>query len=184
MKKYLFTAIVITSILTIVLCTQAQLAAGQGGGRAGGGTGRGMGMATVTQRPDRAARIASIAELEKQVATLKVAIQKAPASDVNVADLKGEALMAYVGQINDENRFFTQIAAILSTMRPVSGSITTEQMTELTALAKEDKATKLTARLEALTNDAANPPTQATTTTRGGRGGRGGTGNSTPPAGN
>jgi hypothetical protein len=167
MRRKLFAAIFIIIVLTVALLTPAQPPSGQGRG--------GMGTAAVTKRPDKAKRLESIAQLEKQIAILRDLIQKAPAIDPNVTDLKGEALVTYAGQLNDESKAVSQIVTILNALRPLAGSFTAEQVAELTELSRQDRAVKLTSRLEELARETVNQtPT---------RGGRGGTRGSAPPAG-
>ncbi len=186
-NKCLFPVVIVLMILSVVLCTQTQpvMGAGAGGGRGGGmGGGRGgRGTAAVTQRPDKATRLASIVEIEKQLAALKTAIQKAPANDPCIAQLQGEASTTFATQYSEESDAITQIVTALNSIRPVAGGfgggrggmmggvgLTTEQITELTTLAKEDKATKLTAKLNALAKEAASQAAAAASRGGGGRG--------------
>ncbi len=187
MKKCLFPAIILLLVLTVTLCTQAQPAASQDpGSAAGGGMGGGQGMmAAATQRPDKTDRLASIAELEKQIAALKTAIQKAPSTDPCIPQLQGDALTTFTAQYNEENTAINAIVRILNTIRPAAGAaggrggrggLTTDVIAELTKIAQEEKAAKLTLRLEALAKEAAAAPA------RGGMGGGmgGGRGSSVP----
>jgi hypothetical protein len=192
MKKYVFSAIVVLTILTITISTataggagggRGGAAGGMGGGGMGGGRGAaGGGMPAVSmQRPNKTARLASIAEIEKQIAALRTAIQKAPATDPCIPQLQPEALTTFTAQYNEESTALTQIVTAINTLRAGgrggAGSLTTEVIAELTKLATEEKATKLVSRLEAVAKE---------TTAQAGRGGgmgggRGGT--FTPPAG-
>jgi hypothetical protein len=208
-KKYLFTVIVVMTILTITLSMasagggrgaagggRGAAGAGMGGGMGGGAGGRGGMAAASTQRPDKAARLSAIADIEKQIAALRAAIQKAPATDPNVSTLTGEKLTTFTALYNEENDAINLIVTSLNTIRPVAGgaggaggarggqrggaaggALTTEVITELTKLAQDEKATKLAARLDALAKEAAAVPARGT----GGGGGRGG--NYTPPPG-
>ncbi len=132
---------------------------GMGGGMGGGGRG---GAAVSVRRPDKAARLASIAEIEKQIAALRTAIQKAPATDPCIPQLQGDALTTFRTQYTAESNSVNAIAAALNAMRPVGGAaggrggagatggLTAAIVTELKKLAQEDKATKLTSRLDVL----------------------------------
>ena len=108
MKKYVFVAIAVIAVTAVTLSLNAQPAGGgggmggfgggAGGGFGGGGFGGGMmgggrGARGPVVRPDKAARLASIAELEKQVATLKAAVEKAPDKDTEVTPESDEATM-------------------------------------------------------------------------------------------
>jgi len=93
---------------------------------------------------------------------LRSEIQKAPAADPCIAQLQADALTTFRNQYTAESNSVNAIAAALNTLRPSAGgrggrggtgggsSLTNEQITQLTALAKEDNAAKLTARLTAL----------------------------------
>lgn len=196
MKKYLFPAIAVLMILTVILSTQAQPAAGQagqgrgaaagggmGGGR-GGGMGGGRGMTGPVQRPDKAARLASIEEIEKQIAALRATIQKAPATDPNISSLEGEKQETFMAQYTEENDAINQIVQTINTLRPTAGGrggrggrggtaggLTAEVITELVDLAKQDKAPKLVTRLEALAKEVEAAGARGGGMMGGGRGG-------------
>jgi hypothetical protein len=165
MKKITLPVFIILLVLTIALCVQAQPGAG------GGMSGRG-GMTIAVQRPNKETRLAAITELQKQLDTLKAAIQKAEAKDPCLAGLTGDNRNNFMNQYNEENNAINSIVTTINSLRPMGGmmggNITAAQITELTALAKEDKATKLTARLDALAKEAAAAPQM------GNRGGMGG----------
>jgi hypothetical protein len=197
MKKFVFTAIAVLSVMSLALCVNAQPAGGGGGmggfGGGGGGAGMmggggmmgGMGMRGArgpVQRPDKAARLASIAELEKQIATLKKAIQDAPAKDTEVTADSDEAT---IQKATDERQAETDaIAAVQATLAALRGQAaaggrggrggfggaSADVLSELRVLANGEKATKTVARLDALIKEA------QTTGGRGARGGRGGAG--------
>ncbi len=130
-KKYLFTAIVVMTIITIIVSMASAGGgrraggAGMGGGAGssmGGGAGGRGGMAAVsTQRPDKAARLTAIADIEKQIAALRAAIQKAPATDPNVSTLTGEKLTTFTALYIEENDAINLIVTSLNTIRPVAG---------------------------------------------------------------
>ena len=198
--KCMLPVVIVLMILSVVLCTQTQTAmgggagggmgggrgAGMGGGR-GGGAGGGMGgtmgggrtMTVVTQRPDKATRLAAIADIEKQLVALKEAINKSQAKDPCIPTLTGEDLTNFTAQYNAENDAITQIVTSLNSIHPMIGrggmmggaGLTTEQIAELTTLAKDEKAAKTVARLEALATEAAVAPTMNRGTGGGTRGG-------------
>lgn len=187
MKNFLFSAFVAVMILTVSFCTQAQPAAGPGGGAGGMGGGMGgRGMTVNVLRPDKNTRLASITELEKQIAALKTSIQKAPSADPNISTLTGEKLAAFTTQYDEENNAINQIVTTINTIRPAAGGrggrgggatggLTADVIAELTKLAQEEKATKLAARLEALAKETTATPA------RGGMGGGARGGNREPP---
>jgi endonuclease/exonuclease/phosphatase family metal-dependent hydrolase len=154
-----------------------------GGG--GGGTfsmaGVRGGMAAVVQRPNQAARLAAISEIENQISTLKASIEKAPETDPNIATLSGDNLAAFTNQYAEERNAINQIAQTINNLRPTApgrggfagsaGGLTSEFLIELASLAKSDNAEKLTSRLESLSKE-----TQLTTA-RGGTGRGGAIGN-------
>jgi len=203
MKKFVFAAVAVLSVMLLTLCLNAQPAGGGmggfGGGAGGGfggggggmggfggGAGGGMGMRGArgpVQRPDKAARLASIAELEKQIATLKEAIQKAPAKDTEVTAESDEAT---IQKATEERQAETDaIAAIQTTLGALrgqaaagggrggrggfGGGASTDVLSELRVIAKDEKATKTIAKLDALIKEALT-----TGGARGNRGGRGG----------
>lgn len=150
-----------------------------------GGMGRGM---RIGQRPTKEERLASVKELEKQVAALKAAIEKAPDKDPNVANLEGANLTKFMDVYASESNAINVIQETISSLsstnaglgsRGVMGSgLTSEVISELITLAKQDKAAKLTLRLEALAKEA-----EASSNRGGGMmGGRRGT-SYTPPEG-
>jgi hypothetical protein len=186
MNKYLIIIIVIISVLMLTMDIYAGGARGGVGGRAGAAGGMGAGgrggIATVTtQRPNKQTRLAAIAEIEQQIAALNASIQKAPATDPCIPKLQGEALTTFTNQYNEETNALNVIVTTLNNIRPAAGargggrgmgggggSLTAEQITELIALAKEDKVTKLVSRLENLAKEAAAQPARS-----GGMGGSG-----------
>jgi hydroxyacylglutathione hydrolase len=168
LRKVLFVCVVASVCLMTVAVAQNAPAAGGGRGGAGaagrGGAGGGMGTggrgaaAVSTRRPDKAARLASIAEIEKQIEALRAAIQKAPAADPLIQELEGDALTSFTTQYTEESTAVNAIASSLNAMHPVASvgarsvnGITIAMVTELKKLAQEDKAAKLTARLDTLT---------------------------------
>ena len=177
LKKVLLVCIIISLCLAITAIAQNAPPAGPGGagaaGRGGGGMGGmgggmgmgagGRGMAPVSvRRPDKATRLTSIAEIEKQIADLRSAIQKAPATDPCIPQLQGDALTTFRTQYTAESNSVNAIATALNTIRPVGGAaggrggagamggLTAAMVTELKKLAQEDKATKLASRLDVL----------------------------------
>ena len=150
-----------------------------------GGMRRGM---RIGRRPTRAERLASVKELEKQIAALKVAIEKAPDKDPNIANLEGANLTKFMDVYTPENNAINAIQETLSSLSSINvglgsrggmgSGLTSSVISELLALAKQEKAAKLTSRLEALAKEA-----EASSSRRGGMmGGRRGT-SYTPPEG-
>jgi hypothetical protein len=138
------------------------------GGMDMGGMGMGMGMGP-TQRPDKTARLKALDDLKKQVDALKAAIQKASDTDPCIAKLEGDGRTKFETQYNEERDALTQIVTTLNTIRPPVGGgmmmfmmmgrggvggLTSEQITELTTIAKGEKAPKTVAKLEALAKEA------------------------------
>jgi predicted peptidase len=174
---------ILAHVLTICVFAQGQPAAGAA---AAIGIRGAAGTATVsTQRPDRVSRLVTITEIEKQIAALKTAIQKSPATDPCIAQLQGEALSTFTNQYNDENNAINQIVTALNSLRPsaaggrgsrggisIGSGITTDRIAELKKLAQDEKATKLIERLDALTKEAQDAAA---------RGGRGNTANIVQP---
>jgi enterochelin esterase-like enzyme len=142
---------------------------------AGAGGRGGAAAPQVLPRPSRQERLTAINNLEKQVATLKAAIEKAPAADPNIAALQGNALTAFMDVYAPESNTISEMSKILASIRGTTASargvLTTEVLTELSGLAKQDNAAKLTAMLGEMGKAA-----QAAATARGGRGGAGGAG--------
>ncbi len=182
LNKILLVCTIVSFCLTIAAMAQNAPAAGEpagagaaGRGGAGGGMGMGGGMSAggrgaavvSTQRPDRAARLASIAGIEKQIAVLRSTIQKAPATDPCIPQIQADALTTFRNQYTAESNSVNAIAAALNSLRSVGGaagggrggagsmggtssSLTSDIIKELLVLAKVDKAVKLTTRLQIL----------------------------------
>jgi hypothetical protein len=154
MKKNVFAVIAVVAIFVLLFSTILAFAAGGGGrGAAGGGMGGARGgMAASAQRPDKTARLASIGELEKQIATLRAAIQKAPAIDPNVATLQSDTLTNFTSQYNEESNAISQIATTLNSIRPIpnAGIIYLDTLSEINDLAKSENATKVMALVQVL----------------------------------
>jgi len=150
---------------------------GGGGGMMGGGMGGGMmgggrGARGPVQRPDKAARLASLKTLETQIATLKAAIDKAPDKDPNVATLQGDALTKFMDVYTPESEAVNAIQQTLAAMRGGAGGgrggmggASADVLSELRVLANGEKASKTVARIDALIKEAQNAPA------RGNRGG-------------
>jgi hypothetical protein len=139
-------------------------------------------------RPSKAERLASVKELEKQIAALKTAMEKAPAKDPNIAILNDTDLKQFMDVYTPEsdaiNTIQKTIASLSGTSTGLRGTggmgsgLASEVISELITLAKKEKAVKLTSRLEVLAKEA-----QASAPRGGGMmGGRQGT-NYTPPEG-
>lgn len=167
-RNMLFFSVVGMLMLSMTVVAQ-EAPAGRGRAGAPGGRGAGMGMgmgrggmAAPTPRPDKAARLEAIAELERQIAELKALIQKAPATDPNISNLTGEEQTNFTAQYTEESTALNQIITTINSLRPsagggrggrggsATGGLTTSVVTELIKLATEDRATKLVTRLEAL----------------------------------
>ncbi len=174
--KRIFLLYIITSLcLSIAAIAQNAPAAGAPAREAGAGA------AAATQRPNKSARLAYITDIEKQIANLRTAIQKAQPTDPCIATLTGDNLTSFSAQYNEESSVITQIVMTLNLIRPpagvaggrggrgggATGGLTTEVITELTKLAQSENATKVAARLNVLAKEVA--ATQAAA--RGGRGG-------------
>jgi hypothetical protein len=163
MKKYIISAAVVLVSVVLVWSAFGQPAGGNTAGenrrggmgmdRAGGMRGGMMGRAR--QRPAREERLAAIKTLEKEIATLKAAIEKAPATDPNIATLEGDALAKFMAQYTEEN---TAVSAIQQTLASISGrggrggfgGASADVLSELRVLAQQEKASKTVARLDAL----------------------------------
>jgi len=196
MKKFVFATIAVIAVFSIALCLDAQPAGGGMGGAGGGmggfgGAGGGMGMGAgmmgggrggaraVRPRPEKAARLAAVAELEKEVAALKAAVEKAPAKDPNLATIKDADLTKFMDAYTVESNEINKIQATLTSMqrtaagagmgmaRMGAGAPSEEVLTELSDLAKGENATKTAARIAELIQAAQQ---------RGNRGGAGGAG--------
>ena len=159
MKKYIISIVAIFIVLTIVWSASGQPA--EGGARGGGmGLGGRVGMRRgLRERPDRTARLEAVKELEKQIASLKAAIEKAPATDPNIANLEGDALTKFMDVYTPESNAINAIQQILSTLRGVRGALggaSEDVLSELRVLAQNEKATRTVARLDALIKEAQN----------------------------
>jgi len=184
MKKYLISAFVIVAVLALVVSVSGQPAGGGGGRGAGGGFGGGMGMGggmggrggmrRAVERPDRAARLDAVKQLETQIAALKAAIEKAPAADPNIANLEGDALTKFMDVYTPESDAINAIQQTLTSLRGGGarggrgGGASQDVLSELRVLAQKEKAAKTMARLDALIQEAQNR------TNRRGAGGFGG----------
>ena len=159
------------------------------GGR-GTGTGRtrgGQRGTTPIVRPNRTARLNSIKNLETQIATLKAAIEKAPATDPNFTTLQGDALTKAMEYYTPESDAIAAIQQTLASLRGISsvgggrggggrggmafmGNTDSEDvLSGLRVLAKSEKATKTVERLDTMIKEA-----QMQTGARGGFGNIGG----------
>ena len=171
MKKYLISAFVIVAVLALVVSVSGQPAGGGGGRGAGGGFGGGMGMGggmggrggmrRAVERPDRAARLDAVKQLETQIAALKAAIEKAPAADPNIANLEGDALTKFMDVYTPESDAINAIQQTLTSLRGGGsrggrGGASQDVLSELRVLAQKEKATKTMARLDALIQEAQN----------------------------
>ena len=179
MKKYIISSIAVLVTLALVWSAFGQPG---GGGAAGGGRRGGMGqMGRARQRPTREERLAAIKTLEKQIAALKTAIDKAPATDPNIATLEGDALTKFMAQYTEESTAVNDVQQTLSTLSGRGGrggfrlgGLSEDVLSELRVLAQKEKASKTVARLDALIKE---EQTRAERRGAGGRGaGRGGRG--------
>ena len=158
MKKYVISAVVVLMALTLVWSAFGQPAGGDDAGGRRGGMGQmgGMrgGMMRARQRPSREERLAAIKTLEKQIAALKVEIEKAPASDPNIANLEGDALTKFMTQYAEESNAVNAIQQTLSTISGRSGfrfgGPSADVLSDLRVLANKEKASKTVARLDEL----------------------------------
>ncbi len=192
MKKFVFSTIAAVAILSIALCLNAQPAGGgmggAGGGMMGGGAGMmGGGARGLRARPEKAARLASVKELDKQVAALKAAIEKGPDKDPNLVTIKDADLTKFMDTYTVESNAINTIQATLTSLQRVAGAgagmgrmgaggPTEAVLTELAALAKDEKATKTAARIDALIQQAQQAATRGGGAGAGGGAGRGGAG--------
>jgi len=166
MYKYIVLIVTAILFLTIECLSFGQPAGGGfGGSMTGlegmGGMNRGM---RIGQRPTKAERLASVKELEKQIATLKAAIEKAPEKDPNIANLEGANLTKFMDVYAPESNAINVIQGTLSSLSSTNtglgsrggmgSGLTSEVISELITLAEQDKAAKLTSRLEALAKEA------------------------------
>lgn len=170
MNKYFVLIVAIILFLAIDCSLFGQPSSGFGGGiagleRTGGGMMSGMSRGMrIGRRPAKAERLASAKELEKQIAALKAAIEKAPDKDPNIANLEGANLTKFMDVYAPESNAINAIQETLSSLsstnaglgsRGGTGSgLTSEVISELITLAKQDKAAKLTSRLETLAKEA------------------------------
>jgi hypothetical protein len=183
MKKYIFTAIAVIAVMFVTISLNAQMGGpgdmegpggpggameegpggdmgfGMMGGRMGGRVARGP-----VVRPDKKARLASIAELEKQVAALKAAIENAPDKDTEITPESDRATIQKAAEERQaENKAITAIQSTLSSLRNeanVGGGrrrgifATNDVLSELRVLANGEKATKTVAHLDTLIKEA------------------------------
>ncbi|MBN1973955.1 MAG: HEAT repeat domain-containing protein [Sedimentisphaerales bacterium] len=139
------------------------------GSRAGGGMGQ-RGFRGPVARPDKAARLASIKELETQLAALKAAIDKAPDKDPNLAALDETARMQAIQAMQPETDAITAIQTTLASLRAggssgggrggrggtggMGNTASPDVLSELRVLANGEKAPKTVARLDTLIKEA------------------------------
>jgi hypothetical protein len=112
------------------------------------------------QRPSREERLAAIKTLEKQIVALKVEIEKAPASDPNIAALEGDARTKFMAQYTEESNAMNSILQTLATLSGRGGRGgrggfgffrgDPDTLSELRVLANSEKAAKTVARLDEL----------------------------------
>ena len=157
MKKYFIPAVVVLVTLTLVLSVFGQPTGNTAGGDRRGGTAmeraggaRGGMMGRGRQRPAREERLAAIKELEKQIAALKAAMEKAPEKDPNVAKLEGEELTKFMAQYTEESNAVNAIQQTLSSISGRRGGASADVLSELRVLADQEKASKTLARIDAL----------------------------------
>jgi hypothetical protein len=134
---------------------------GMGGGMMGGGMmGGGMMMGN---RPEKKARLEAVKEIEKGIAALKEAVNKAPDKDPNIATLTGDALTKFMDLYAPESNAINTISNAISGLRGSGGMMggmmrmggpSTDVLNELKTLATGDKAAKTTARIDALIKEA------------------------------
>ncbi len=161
MRKYIISTLVILMALTLVWSAFGQPAGGGDAGSRSGGMGQmgsmRRGMMRARQRPSREERLAAIKELEKQIAALKAEIEKAPASDPNIANLQGDARTKFMAQYTEESNAVNAIQQTLATITGRGGrggfrffGSGADTLSELRVLANKEKATKTVARLDEL----------------------------------
>ncbi len=171
MNKYFVLIVAIILFLAIDCSLFGQPSSGAGGGFGGGqvglegmggsmmGSGMGRGM-RIEKRPTKEERLASVKELEKQVAALKEAIEKSPEKDPNIAKLEGSNLTKFMDVYAPESDAINNIQKTLSSLGSASASgragtsLTSAVISELLTLAKQEEAAKLTLRLEVLAKEA------------------------------
>ena len=146
---------------------------GRGGFGAGGRTGGQRGFRGPVARPDKAARLASVKNLETQLAALKAAVEKAPDKDPNLATLDQEALTQAIAAMQPEMDAITAIQTTLESLRGSStggggrggmagmfgmgGMSSDDTLSELRVLANSEKATKTVERIDTLIKEALSP---------------------------
>jgi len=121
----------------------------------------------LTERPAKDKRLAAVKELDKQVAALKAAVDKAPAKDPNLVTIKDADLTTFMNSYTVESVAIDAIQATLTTLRGTPagmggmmmnfgrmGGPSEDVLKELNTLAKDEKATKTTARIDALIKEA------------------------------
>ncbi|MBN2588263.1 MAG: HEAT repeat domain-containing protein [Sedimentisphaerales bacterium] len=144
---------------------------GNFGGRNRGGNGnmqRG-GARSVITRPEKDARLASVKEIQTQIAALKAAIEKAPDKDPDIANLEGTALTEAIEAMQPETDAINAIQAALASlradaaaggrgarggMRGMNNTPSEDVLSELRVIANSEKAAKTVARLDALIKQA------------------------------
>ncbi|MBN1972407.1 MAG: hypothetical protein JW787_02115 [Sedimentisphaerales bacterium] len=202
MKKFVLATVAVIAVMSLTLCLDAQPAGGGAGGGGGMGMGGGMGgmggggmmgggMGMGTRgargpvvRPDKAARVALIKDLEKQLTTLKAAVDKAPDKDTAVTAESDQATMdKATAERQAETDAITAIQTTLASLRGAAatggrgmmggGGASADVLSELRVLASAEKASKTVARLDALIKEA-QTRTGARGTGRGQGQGRGG----------
>lgn len=190
MKKYIISAAVVLVSMVLVWSAVGQPAGGNaaGGNRRGGagmdrmGGMRGGMMGRARQRPSREERLADIKTLEKQIVALKAAIDKAPATDPNIANLEGDALTKFMTQYTEESNAINAIQETLSNIRGGGGrggfrfgGPSEDVLSELRVLAQQEKAPKTVARLDVLIKEEQTRAARRGTRGAGGQGrGQGG----------
>lgn len=146
---------------------------GNRGNMGAGGNRNQRGARSVITRPGKDARLASIKEIETQIAALKAVIEKAPDKDPNIAALEGTALTDAIQAMQPENDAITAIQTALASLRGnapaaagrggmggtrggMGGNITpsADVLSELRVLANDEKATQTVARLDTLIKEA------------------------------
>ena len=199
MKKYFFATVAVLTVIVLSLSLTAMAGGGgmggggmggggmggggmggggMGGGGMGGGGMGGRGAATPAPRPSKKDRLAAVATLEGQIKTLKAAIDKAPATDPNVANLTGEPLADFMALYTPESDAINTIATTINSLRGVTAgaggggrggmgrgvTIQQDNLSALRVLAAEEKAKKTIEKLDELIKAAL---TQPATTGRG-----------------
>ncbi len=151
---------------------------GNRGNMGAGGNRMQRGARSVITRPSKEARLASLKEIETQIAALKAAIEKAPDKDPNLATLEETARTAAIQAMQPENDAITAIQTALASLRgnaPAAAgrggmggntAVSADVLSELRVLANDEKAAQTVARLDTLIRE-------AQTQTGGARGGMG-----------